>query len=85
MTDFFGKIFDRLGSFRDIDYDDYDQDYYDESPEPEQAEEPKPGPFRRQSAGKVVDLRSGGQQQVVIMQPADIESAQEACDHIRTG
>ncbi len=86
MTDFFSKIFDRLGNFRDIDYDDYDQEYYEESAEEEEVPEaPKHGPFRRQPTGKVVDLRSGGQQQVVIMQPADIDSAQEACDHIRSG
>ncbi len=85
MTDFFSKIFDRLGNFRDIDYEDYDQDYYEDQAEAERVEEPRPGPFRRQPAGKVVDLRQGGQQQVVIMQPADIESAQEASDHIRSG
>lgn len=88
MTDFFNKIFNRLGNFRDeIDYeDDYEQEAYTETEAVDIPEEPRPGPFRRQQPGKVVDLRStAGQQQVVIMQPADIESAQQACDHIRAG
>jgi len=42
-------------------------------------------PFRRPT-GKVVDMRSAvAQNQVVIMQPGDIEAAQLACDHIRAG
>jgi cell division inhibitor SepF len=88
MTDIFNKLFNRLGSFRDeIDYeDDYEQEEYNESETADVPEEPKAGPFRRQQPGKVVDLRaSSGQQQVVILQPADIETAQQACDHIRAG
>ena len=88
MNDLFNKIFSRIGSFRDdVDYEDeYEQEAYTEDEPVEMPEEPRPGPFRRQSHGKVVDLRgSGGGQQVVIMQPADIDSAQQACDHIRSG
>lgn len=86
MTDIFNKLFNRLGNFHDeIDY----EDEYEEEPVQEPIDMPedvRPGPFRRQSSGKVVDFKSStGQQQVVIMQPADIESAQEACDHIRSG
>lgn len=86
--DFFNKLFNRLGNFRDeIDYEeDYEQEEYAEAETAEVQEEPRPGPFRKQQPGKVVDLRSTpGQQQVVIMQPADIDSAQQACDHIRSG
>jgi cell division inhibitor SepF len=79
-------LLNRLGKFRDeIDYEDeYEQE---ETAEPEMAsmpEEPRPGPFRRQQ-GKVVDFKPSGQQQVVIMQPGDIEAAQQASDHIRAG
>lgn len=86
--DFFNKLFNRLGNFRDeIDYEeDYEQEEYAETEAADVPEEPRPGPFRKQQPGKVVDLRSTpGQQQVVIMQPADIDSAQQACDHIRAG
>ncbi len=87
MADILNKIFNRLGSYHDeIDYeDDYQQAEYEEPEMVEMPEEPRPGPFRRQQQGKVVDIKSSGQQQVVIMQPADIEAAQQACDHIRAG
>jgi len=87
MSDLLNKLFNRLGSFRDeIDYeDDYEQEEETEQ-EPAIAEEQRSSPFRRPQPAKVVDFRtSGGQQQVVIMQPSDIDSAQQACDHIRAG
>ena len=86
--DFFNKLFNRIGNFRDeIDYEeDYEQEEYADAETADVPEEPRPGPFRKQQPDKVVDLRSTpGQQQVVIMQPADIDSAQQACDHIRAG
>jgi cell division inhibitor SepF len=88
MADLLNKLFNRLGGYREeVDYDDeYDQADAAENPVAETVDEPRPSPFRRQQAGKVVDLHPApGQQQVVIMQPADIESAQQACDHIRAG
>ncbi len=85
MADILNRLFNRLGNFHDeIDYEDeYEQSEYEEQEPVEAVEEPRPGPFRRQN--KVVDFKPAGQQQVVIMQPADIESAQQACDHIRAG
>lgn len=86
MADILNRLFNRLGNFHDeLDYEDqYEQAEYEEPETAEAPEEPRPGPFRRQQ-GKVVDFKPSGQQQVVIMQPADIESAQQACDHIRAG
>ncbi|MEA4888467.1 MAG: cell division protein SepF [Clostridiaceae bacterium] len=88
MPDILNRLFNRLGNFHDeVDYEDeYEQDEVNEPETVEETEEPRPGPFRRQQPGKVVDFRpTPGQQQVVIMQPADIEAAQQACDHIRSG
>jgi cell division inhibitor SepF len=88
MADFIHKLFDRFGGFRDeIDYeDDYEQEEYVMDQDDTHVEEPSPSPFRRPASNKVVDFRSSpNQQQVVVMQPADIESAQQACDHIRAG
>lgn len=86
MADILNKLFNRLGSFHDeVDYEDeYEQSEYEEPETVEIPEEPRQNPFRRQQ-GKVVDIKTSGQQQVVIMQPADIEAAQQACDHIRAG
>ncbi|HBP38051.1 MAG TPA: cell division protein SepF [Clostridiales bacterium] len=86
MADILNRLFNRLGNFRDeVDYDEeFDQSEYEEQETAVIADEPRPGPFRRQQ-GKVVDIKTNGQQQVVIMQPSDIEAAQQTCDHIRAG
>ena len=87
MTDFMHKIFDRFSAFRDpVDYEDeYEDGYILEEEEERPAEDINTSFFRRANSAKVVDLRSANQQQVVVMQPADIDSAQQACDHIRSG
>jgi cell division inhibitor SepF len=84
MADLLNRLFSRLNSFRDeVDYEDeYEEPEYQEQETAEVPEEPRSSPFRR--PGKIVDIKSGGQQ-VVIMQPSDIEAAQQTCDHIRAG
>ena len=86
MADLINRLLNKLGNFRDdVEYeDDFEQAEYVEQEAPAQPEEVRPGPFRR-PASKVVDIKSSGQQQVVIMQPADIEAAQQTADHIRAG
>lgn len=90
MAAILDKIFNRFGSFQDeLDYEDtYDQGIYNE-PEYEDEvmeDEPLTSNIRRtQPSSRVVDFKQSGQPQVVIMQPADIDSAQQACDHIRSG
>ena len=86
MADLFNKLFSRLGSYNDdFDYEDeIEQDTYIEN-KAEPVEDSKPLPARRQ-AGKVVDIKPHpANQSVVIMQPSDIDAAQQACDHIRAG
>lgn len=88
MADFLNKILGRLGGYQDeSQYDDqYEPDFYEEHPESEEAAVENQTSSRRQQPSRVVDFKPNpGQQQVVIMQPADIESAQQACDHIRAG
>lgn len=87
MTDIFNKLFNRLGGYQDeIDYEnEFEQEEYEQEETIEEPEDVRPGPFRARQH-KVVDFKpASGQQQVVIMQPADIEAAQQACDHIRSG
>ena len=87
MPDIFNKLLSKFGNFRDeVDYEDtYETEETYETEAVEPVEEPKSSMFRRQQPGKVVDFRPAQGQQVVIMQPSDIESAQQACDHIRSG
>jgi len=87
MADILNKLFNRLGNFHDeIDYeDDYEQADYDDQEQAEVVDEPRQSVFRKAQPGKVVDFKPSGHQQVVIMQPSDIESAQQVCDHIRAG
>ncbi len=87
MADIINKLFNRLGNFHDeIDFeDDYESDEFEEFEPEEILDEPRHSPFRRPQSSKVVDFKPGGGQQVVIMQPSDIESAQQACDHIKAG
>lgn len=88
MSDFINKILNRLGHGyeEDVYEEEYEETAYEEAPvETEPVVESRFSPFRRQPS-KVVDLRpTGGHNQVVIMQPADIEAAQQACDHVRSG
>jgi cell division inhibitor SepF len=86
MADLFNKLFSRLGSYND----DYD---YEEGFEPDtyvenknEPDEDTRAPSSRRQAAKVVDIKPHpANQSVVIMQPSDIEAAQQACDHIRAG
>ncbi len=91
MASMFTRILDRV---RGYDLEDDFEEYYDEFDEGDEDnrdsydeiefEEPKGGLFRRQS--KVVDFNkpSNVKHQVVIVEPASIEAAQEVCDHLRS-
>ncbi len=87
MAAFFTNLLDR---FRGFDSDEeYDEEEYtgsdDTNQEIQVPEESRTSLFRRQS--RVVDFAkpvSAGQQ-VVIIQPSCIESAQEVCNHLRAG
>ncbi len=87
MAEFINKLLSKFGHGYDEDYyeDEYEEiQYEDNAVESDPVAETR-FPFRRGS-NKVVDLRSGNaQNQVVILQPADIEAAQQACDHVRSG
>lgn len=87
MAEFINRLLSKLGHSYEEDV--YDEEF-EEAPYEEVPVEAEPVienrfPFRRQSP-KVVDMRgTAPQNQVVIMQPGDIEAAQQACDHIRSG
>jgi cell division inhibitor SepF len=87
MADILNRLFNRLNTYpEDVEYDEgFEQDTFEEAEFTEPEEGPRSRIFGR-PATKVVDLKPHtSQQQVVIMQPADIEAAQLACDHIRAG
>lgn len=87
MAAFFTNLLDK---FRGFDSDEeYDEEEYEEVEETNQEIsvplDSRTGLFRKQS--RVVDFAkpvSSGQQ-VVIIQPSCIESAQEVCNHLRSG
>ncbi len=86
MADLFNKLFNRLGNNHDeFDFeDDFEQDTYVDTTG-DAAEDSRNSLFKRQPA-KIVDLKPHqANQSVVIMQPSDIEAAQQACDHIKAG
>ncbi len=87
MAEFINKLLNKFGHGYEEDYyeDEYEELHYDEAAMESDPVAETRFPFRRNS-NKVVDLRgASGQNQVVIMQPADIEAAQQACDHVRSG
>ena len=73
--------YDSEDEYEEYDYDDIE----DQDEEIHVPVEQKSGFFRKQS--KVVDFNKSGNQgqQVVIIQPSCIESAQEVCNHLRSG
>ncbi|MGB4610804.1 MAG: cell division protein SepF [Saccharofermentanales bacterium] len=76
----------------DSDYDDpgysgYSQDNYSyNEPVVKSKSQSQTQPEHRRSSGRVVDLNQKSyQQQIVIMEPSNIESAQQVCDDVRSG
>ncbi|HHT24327.1 MAG TPA: cell division protein SepF [Clostridiaceae bacterium] len=100
MAGFFEKLFGRsnddyeeYNEFDDYynevdsDYDDpgYPQDNYSYN-EPIEKTKPQSQSDHRRSPGRVVDLNQKSyQQQIVIIEPSNIESAQQVCDDVRSG
>jgi cell division inhibitor SepF len=90
MAEFIKNIFNRVTGW------DSQDAYQDDEFSAEETMEPTPeisipnetsrdrgGLFRR--PGKVVDMRIPTGPQVIIMQPGAIDTAQEACNHLRAG
>ncbi len=89
MTSFFKNIVNKISGYEEYDaYDEeleaqedtgYDDEYADTTAYN------RPSPFRSRMS-RVVDLRSGqNASQVVVLQPADIDTAKEVSNHVRAG
>ncbi len=98
MAGFFEKLFGSSNDDYDYDgYDELDNDYYDEMednyefPDKKDYEYEEPvtsvKPERRHSGNsRVVELNQKSyKQQIVIMEPSNIETAQQVCDDVRAG
>jgi len=90
MAEFINRFFSKVTGWDSQDpYEDEennDDEGFEPSAEisvPNETGREKSGLFRRQP--KVVDMRAAVGPQVVIMQPGAIDTAQEACNHLRTG
>lgn len=82
MAGFFKNL---IGKFSNYD----EEENYDEYIEEEYVEEPvrmemQQSSFQTQSP-RVVDFKSAGSQQVVVVKPDSMVSAQEVCNHLRAG
>lgn len=84
----------------DYDYDDVPANQYESEPQGQRRQEQYASPaysqepvmqytsdLRGASAPKVVPIKSvaSGEQQLIILQPNNIQSAQRVCDHLRAG
>lgn len=87
MAAFFTKFMDKVRGFdSDEEYEEYEyEDVEETEPEIQVPGDTKSSIFRRQS--RVVDFAkpASSGQQVVIVQPSCIESAQEVTNHLRAG
>ena len=91
MAEFINRIFNKMtgwDSQESFDEEEYPaEESYEPAPEisvPNEAStREKGGLFRR--PGKVVDMRAATGPQVIVMHPTGIDSAQEACNHLRAG
>lgn len=96
MAGFFEKLFggsnDDYEEYNDFDdyYNEMDSEYDDLNVSQDDYAYNEPAvdlqPERKRSSGRVVDLNQKTyQQQIVIMEPANIETAQQVCDDVRSG
>ncbi len=90
MADFMQKLFSKVTGWDSQDpYEDQEyapEETYDPASEisvPNETSRERGGLFRRQ--GRVVDMRAPSGQQIVFLHPGSIETAQEACNHLRAG
>jgi cell division inhibitor SepF len=89
MAAFFNKIIDKVRGFdQEDEYDEYEVLVEEDSEQDQEIDLPsenRTGFFRKNT--KVVDFgkKHNSGQQVVIIQPSSIESAQEVSNHLRSG
>ncbi|MDI9471069.1 MAG: cell division protein SepF [Bacillota bacterium] len=88
MPEFINRLFGRYGQ----DEDDYDyedelaenlEDRYEDQREPLRETIARSGFGRR--SDKVVDFRSTGSQQLIVIKPTNIEAAKDISNHLRAG
>lgn len=85
MANFFDRL---LGRWDEEAYDDFDEQY-DEQPSREELARSirnQNPPQRRRDDGRVVNFKNPGvTQEVIIIEPRDIATAQQVCDFVRSG
>jgi len=88
MAGFFKNIVNRISGYEEYDsYEGEDQPQEDVVYEEESAE---PAAYSRQNlfrakSARVVELKNGHGSQVVVLQPADIDTAKAVSNHVRAG
>lgn len=88
MAAFFDKLINKFSNYEEDDFD-YDDDFVgaEDSGDDDFHMEPMPQPSMKsgRTQPKLVDFKSGSGNQVIVVKPQDMESAQELCNHLRAG
>lgn len=88
MAAFFNKFINKFTNYEEDDYDldfefeDDQEDVGEDEPMMETIAKPQ---SNRRSQPKLVDFKSGSGNQVIVVKPQNMESAQELCNHLRAG
>lgn len=90
MAAFFDKFINKFSNYEEDDFD-FDDDFLDTEDNGdddfrmEPMPQPNPSPKGGRTQPKLVDFKSGSGNQVIVVKPQDMESAQELCNHLRAG
>lgn len=87
MAAFFDKFINKFSNYEEDDFE-YDDDFGDVQDEPGDDIHMEPihqTASNRRTQPKLVDFKSGSGNQVIVVKPQDMESAQELCNHLRAG
>ena len=83
MAGFLNKFMNKFSEFDEEEYD-YNSEYIDDELEEEESLETEPSQYNDQQP-RVVNFRDNLAQQVVVVKPDSMESAQEISNHLRAG
>lgn len=89
MANFLKGFMNKFSNYDEDDFDDLDYGYADDPVDVDEEVTMEtiasPTTTSRRTQPKLVDFKSGSGNQVIVVKPHDMESAQELCNHLRAG